>query len=430
VLVVGAHYAPDPTGVAPYTTAMCADLALLGARVSVVTGIPHYPAWRPAAGYRLGLRWQERHGDIEVTRVRHAVPRRQDPLRRATYEVTFWAGARLAVRRARPDLVVAITPNLGAVPAAVSAGRAAGAPVGVVVQDLVGLAATQSGMRYGRSVGALASSLEGWCLRQADLLGLISPFFQPPLLAVGIPADRMFHLPNYTHIAPVAADPAAARRELGWPADLRLVLHTGNMGLKQDLGNVLAAARRARRQHPELLFLLVGDGSMRADLQRQARGLDNVRFVDLLPGPRYPVALAAADCLLVNERPSVRDMSLPSKLTSYFAAARPVVAATRPDGATAAEVRRAGAGLVVPPGDPDALLAGCVQICADPGLAAELGRAGRAHAGAALSRGAARMRLAAFLRQLAGDERRGPAPPLSRGRTRRRTAASDRSGDR
>ncbi len=54
--------------------------------------------------------------------------------------------------------------------------------------------------------------------------------------------------------------------------------------------------------------------------------------------------LEAADALIVNQRASVTDMALPSKLTAYFAAGRPVIGAVAPDSETAAELRRAQAG--------------------------------------------------------------------------------------
>ena len=65
--------------------------------------------------------------------------------------------------------------------------------------------------------------------------------------------------------------------------------------------------------------------------------------------------LAAADVLLINERESVVQMSLPSKLTSYLVAGQPILAAVNDDGATAQELRRLGLGNVVDPGDAAAL---------------------------------------------------------------------------
>jgi glycosyltransferase involved in cell wall biosynthesis len=87
--------------------------------------------------------------------------------------------------------------------------------------------------------------------------------------------------------------------------------------------------------------------------------------------------LASADCLLVNERPGVSEMAVPSKLTSYFSAGRPVVAATDVTGITADEIRSADAGVVVPAGDPAALLDAVSMLSADADLSRRLGANGR-----------------------------------------------------
>ena len=96
-----------------------------------------------------------------------------------------------------------------------------------------------------------------------------------------------------------------------------VAMHSGNMGNKQDLGNVIDAARLAGNRE-DIRFVLMGDGSQRAALARQAQGLDNVAFLPPAPENEYADLLAAADILLLNERATVKDMSLPSKLTSYF----------------------------------------------------------------------------------------------------------------
>ena len=86
------------------------------------------------------------------------------------------------------------------------------------------------------------------------------------------------------------------------------------------------------------LKVLLGVGARWRALQEQARGLRSMEFVDPLPDGRFEDALAAADLLLVNEKPGVLDMCVPGKLTSYFAAGRPVLAATDPRSGAAAEV--------------------------------------------------------------------------------------------
>jgi colanic acid biosynthesis glycosyl transferase WcaI len=397
VTVVGIYYAPDSTGIAPYTTDLCETLIEQGASVHAIVGVPHYPQWTVDPRYRGRPRYEDEHNGVRVTRVRHFVPRSQDVLRRGAYEATFWVNARRAARTDRPDLVLGVTPNLaGAAAAGALAGRCR-VPLGIVVQDLVGLGARQSGIRGGTGLADRIARMEANVLRRADRIAVITDAFVPPLLEGGIQPGRIDVLPNYVHVTASAASRADARRRLGWPLDRPIAVHAGNMGLKQGLHTVVEAGRLADRQESDLLIMLVGDGSTRRALEERATNVRSVRFVAPLPPEGFSLALAAADCLLLNERSAVSDMSLPSKLTSYLNAGRPVVAATSPNSATAAEVRRSGAGVLVPPGDPVSLFEALQRTTMDPTLTETLGRAGRTYAREYLSRTSGRSRILTFV---------------------------------
>jgi glycosyltransferase involved in cell wall biosynthesis len=403
VLMVGVNYWPEATGIAPYTTALAEHLARRGARVTVLTGMPHYPAWRVFPGYGGRLRRRERVRGVEVWRFHLYVPTRQTVVRRALFEVSFAAHLLACARPARPDAVIGIVPNLGAGLLAAVFARRAGAPFGLLFQDLCGSAAAQSGLPGGGPVAHAVRRLEWNLARRAAAVAVVAPGFQRYLEAGGVAAARIVRVRNFVHLGPARRAPAAVRAALGLPANAWLCLHAGNMGYKQDLGNVLACARLALRQAPRLHFALVGDGSQRRALEARAAGLANVSFLPLQPEAEFPDVLAAADVLLVNQRPSVTDMSLPGKLTAYFAAGRPVVAAVADDSETAAEVRAAGAGPVVAPGDPAALLAALQALAADRERSARCGRQAQAYARAHLSAERALTGLEAFVaRVLAG----------------------------
>ena len=407
VLVVGINYAPEPTGVAPYTTGMARHLAALAARVTVLTGIPHYPAWNVPPGYRNRLRRKEFDSldgappgvdpGVHVVRHRHHVPGRQGALRRGLYEGSFLANvSRTRLDRA-PDLVIGVTPSLGGAVAAARFAERHDVPLLLVVQDLMASAAGQSGIAGGGRVAGLTAKAEGWALGRATRVAVVSESFRAPLRLYGVPPERIDVLPNWLHIDPVDVDLPTARRRLGWPERSFLAVHTGNMGLKQDLGNVVEAAR-ALRQNAGVEVVLVGDGSQRAALGRLAGDVPNLRFVDPVGDADYPLVLAAADVLLVNERPGVRDMSLPSKLTSYLGAGRPIVAAVEPQGATARELHRTrGAALTVPPGKPWALAAAVASLVGEEQRSAAMGAAGRVYAEGSLGRAAAMARLDAVI---------------------------------
>ena len=407
VLIVGINYRPETTGIAPYTTAIAEHLAASGQRTTVLTGFPHYPAWRLDPGERR-LRAVEAIGGVRVLRRRHHVPRSQSAVRRAIYEFTF-LGHGLMTRPERPDVVIGVVPSLsGGLLARVFAARF-GAPYAVIVQDLMAPAAEQSGIRGGRRVARVTARLEAWGVGRAAVVAIASESFRPYLARLGVPDARIVSFPNWVHVPAVGGDRAATRKRFGWNPETFVVLHAGNMGLKQGLEQVVDAARRADELGEPVRFVVVGDGSQRAELAASAAGISRIEFLPFQPEAELAAMLGAADALLVSERASVVDMSLPSKLTTYFASGRPIVAAVPDGGATATEVHRSGAGVVVPVGDPDALLGAMANLRGQPGATETLGAAGRAYAAATLGESAAMDRVDRLIDRLLRARRDGTA---------------------
>jgi colanic acid biosynthesis glycosyl transferase WcaI len=386
VCVVGMHYAPEHTGNAPYTTGMVAALHAAGHRVRVVTGFPHYPAWEVTAGYT-GLRRHEVIDGVPVTRVRHPVPAVPDARRRIVMDAAFTAHAAL-VGGPRPDVVVAVSPVLLTVLAGLRWRRDSRTALGVVTQDLYSRALAETRMTSSR-MARWGAKLEGALLSRADGIAVVHQQFGPPLADLGVDPARITTIPNWSHIAPPSGERAATRRELGWRDDEVIALHAGNMGVKQGLENVVEAAREADAAGAPVRFVLLGTGNQRARLEGLGAGIERLDFLDPLPDGRFPDALAAADVLVVNEAATVAEMSAPSKLTSYFSAGRPVVAASWPRSAASAELARADAGTRVDPGTPAALLDAILTTAADPAAASGAGARGRAYAESTLGAAAA-----------------------------------------
>jgi glycosyltransferase involved in cell wall biosynthesis len=376
VLLFSVNYWPEQTGTAPSSTALAEHLAASGMHVNVVAGMPYYPQCRTFDEYRGHLHLQESRAGVTVDRYRQYVPAKQSAAHRALFEGTFLANGLRALRRPRPDLIVGVLPNLGAGILAAAAARRYRVPYGLIVQDLVGRAVEQSGIRGGGSVARLTSRVEGWVARGAASTAIVAEDFRAPLGRLGVEPGRITVLPNWTHIPAPHVPRDIAREHMGWRPDDRIVLHAGNMGLKQGLQQVIDAARIARSAHPSLRFVLLGHGNQRRALEAAAGDLPNVDFIDPVSEQWFPEALSAADVLLVTQRADVTDMSLPSKLTSYFVVGRPVVTAANEGSAAAAVTRQSGAGIVVPPEDPPALLEGILRLTADARLSTCLGTAG------------------------------------------------------
>ena len=84
-------------------------------------------------------------------------------------------------------------------------------------------------------------------------------------------------------------------------------------------------------------------------------------------------------CLVTQQR-TVADVVFPSKVLTLLAAGKPVIASVTGGSAVANVIAGAGAGMVVPPEDGDALVAAIEALRRDTPLRAGMGAAGRAYA--------------------------------------------------
>ncbi|WP_347957846.1 glycosyltransferase [Gordonia aichiensis] len=408
--LVAINYAPEVTGIGPYVADLARRLAAAGWDVRVLTGHPHYPQWRAAD---VDVESAADAG-VAIRRLRHSVPASASILGRARMELEFGVGVvRLGLRE--DAVVVLVSPPLVAaavVLAALSRRGRRRPPVGLWVQDLYSQAIVEAADRRGRTARAVRR-LETAVLRGADSVAVAHGRFGEIVRDThGVDRDRVIAMRNWNQVGPrPRSDRAGARNRAGLPAGSVIAVHAGNMGMKQGLENVVAAARVAADLDLDLHFYLVGDGNRRTALEAAAQGCTHLTFVDPLPDEQFHDLLSAADVLLVNEKPGVAEMSIPSKLTTYFGTGLPVVAAVDPDGITAAEITRAGAGVIVASGDPEALVTAVVEVAADAQRAATLGEAGRRYAIVELSAAAATDRFGAWLDDLAAARR--PAAPTA-----------------
>ena len=408
VVILGINYAPEPTGIAPYTTAIATGLAKRGHEVLVLTGHPHYPYWKRAAG-NSRFRSEEHIDGVRVRRLKHPVPRRLSWIGRAVMELTFGLQL-LTTGWGRPEVVICVTPPLLA--AGMSAFRARlmwrRPAIGILVQDLYSRGVAETGAASGLSARAVRA-VESLAIRMCDGVSVIHTGFASELIEdLGIDMRRIREIRNWTHVSPPDPLASAAFRDAhGWGADEVVVLHAGNMGYKQGLENVVAAAALAARSNSRARFVLLGDGNQRADLEDMAADVPPLEFLAPVKEEEFPAALGAADVLLVNERRGVAQMSVPSKLTSYFNSGKPILAAVDATGFTASELAASGAGVCVPADRPDLLLSEAIRLGTDRELGRQLGYAGQRYCDELLSQVAALDRYEEWIIDLADMRRAG-----------------------
>ena len=149
---------------------------------------------------------------------------------------------------------------------------------------------------------------------------------------------------------------------------------------------------------PTIHFVICGEGSARARLETQAAGLTNVRFAPLQPAEALNDLLNAADIHLLVQRSHAADLVMPSKLSGMLGSGKPVIATAEPDTELARVMRQVG--LLVPPGDLDAICHAIQQLASQPELRRALGSQGRRYALEHCDQQPILERLEAALRQL------------------------------
>jgi colanic acid biosynthesis glycosyl transferase WcaI len=160
--------------------------------------------------------------------------------------------------------------------------------------------------------------------------------------------------------------------------DRFVVLHAGNIGLSQDLEIVLHAAEQLR-DRPDVVFVFVGDGAKKKDLQDIAarRDLRNVMFLPFQSRETMDHSYATADICFVSLKRGLAGVIVPSKIYNVLASGRPCIAAVEQDSEVADIINRHDCGFVIAPGDASALRARTLDLSADRQRAVAMGARAR-----------------------------------------------------
>ena len=193
--------------------------------------------------------------------------------------------------------------------------------------------------------------LESFLYRKADAIVVLAEGTLARLSESGAEASKICFIPNGAE--PSEFVPSTPREDMRARLSLSgfVFVYTGAHGQANGLDLVLDAARSVQDELPEVRFLLVGDGSVKARLVRRAEreGLGNVIFLDPVPKTEIPDVLGACDVGLhvLADVALFRYGVSPNKVHDYMAAGLPVL--TNTPGEVTRLIEGAGAGIGVEP---------------------------------------------------------------------------------
>jgi colanic acid biosynthesis glycosyl transferase WcaI len=360
ILFFSSHFRPEPSAPAAHVYERARLWVQGGHEVTVVTAAPSFPEGKVYDGYRNAWRTVEMIDGIRVVRVKTYLTPNAGIVRRTLNHLSFALSAMLqAAREPRPDVVISTSPPLFTPLGGILYAWPRGIPHVFEIRDLwpASISAV-AGLRPGLSYRVL-EALELWMYRRSRRLISLTRSFVADLTRRGVPEGKIDVVrggANLELFVPRPRDEELKQRVLGLQGRF-IVGYLGTVGLAHDLGNMVAAAERLR--DTPVTFLVVGVGAEKEHLEAQVRaaGLDSVRFVERQFKEAMPSFWSICDLSLVHLKDSpLFAKVLPSKIFESMAMGLPIVY-VGPAGEGSQIVEEAGAGVAVPPADPEALAA-------------------------------------------------------------------------
>ncbi len=320
-----------------------------GHQVTVATGKPNYPDGNVFEGYRAWGLQRERYLDrVEVVRV-PLWPRGQGGAKNLILNYLSFVVAGLfclpwMLRKLEFDAIVVFAPSpvTQTIPA-IALKWLKKAKLALWVQDLwpESLAAT------GFVKNSHALKAVGWVVKciyhHCDLLLVQSRSFIDSVAHYAA-REKIHYYPNSIDGQPSTAEVALAP-ELTELLDSHFcVVFAGNLGTAQALDTLVQAAVQLQ-DDPQIRLVLVGSGSRLGWLQAQKQllNLDNLALPGRFPMEAMPAIFARSSALLVSlTSEEIFSKTIPSKVQSYLASGRPIIASLNGEGAQVVEEANAG----------------------------------------------------------------------------------------
>jgi len=331
-----------------------------GHEVRVLTGIPNYSGGRFFKGYNFFGPLFEFYEGVRVFRV-PLIPRGNGSRIRLVlnyFSFVFFACLLGPLRRLGPiDLIFIYEPSpITVCLPAILLRKIKSTPVMFWVQDLWPESLSATGTVRSKKILKIVDFLVRFIYRRCDRILVQSRAFLEPVKRQGGDFSRILYFPNSAEelYQPMVVEPEAPEL-IGIPEGFR-VMFGGNIGAAQDFETILKAAE-ILKGYSDIHWVVIGDGRMRPWVEAQIRKRSLAKTMHLMGRrsveamPRY---FSLADVLLVTLRKEpIFELTIPSKIQSYLACAKPIIGAL--DGEGARIIKEADAGLTCPAENPEVL---------------------------------------------------------------------------
>ncbi|AYQ35686.1 glycosyltransferase family 4 protein [Runella sp. SP2] len=378
-----------------------------GHQVTVLAGMVHYMGHRPAKYNGKYFDRSTNQDGVDVIRCHVSESYNKSFVGRlwAYFSFTFssiWGGLRYA--RGSYDVIVVTSPPLFVGITAYVLSLFKRTPFVFEIRDLWPESAIDTGVLTNGVLIKFAYWFEKLMYRKARLINVLTPAFRDKLISnKGVPPSKIIFIPNAADFSLSEEllqtfDVAAFRREQQLEQHF-VVTYVGAHGVANHLVQVLDTAELLRDTN--VLFLLIGDGMLKAELKADAqqRGLTNVRFIDSVPKRDVFKYILASDAgASVLKKVDTFKTIYSNKTFDYMSCQKPILMAI--DGVSRQLLEDANAGLYVEPENPADFADKIRVYLHNPSLAKQHGQNGYRYAQAHFDREVLASKYLAALQQV------------------------------
>lgn len=379
--MVAQYFPPDLGGAAVRAYNVARGLLANGCKVTVVAAFPHYPYGETPKEYRWKPLKAEWLGKIRVIRTFVPPMRSEGFFRRLILTGVFAVTSLFALPWVgKTDAVWASSwiPGL-------MYGRVKGRPVALNVDDLTLEDIVDLRLIDKNSlVLKLAEQVYRSLYVRGDVIEPISPGYVDTISRkYGVEKSKI-------HLVRVGVDLAIFKKSPIQHHTGRkfIALYAGVLGLGYDFDQIFRAAKILEGKERDVEFILHGGGECLGYIRNRIRELNltNVKLSDKILGSRREVVklLSEADVLILPMKDFGRPyLGIAAKLYEYQAVEKPIICCG--DGQPAEYIRETKSGIVVKPGDYEALAQAVIYMKGNPNVAQQMAKMGRKHAESNLS---------------------------------------------
>ena len=386
ILYLSQYYPPEIGATQTRAYEMARGLVQAGHNVTIIAEVPNHPTGVIPSAYQGKLYERTNENGIDVIRVWVKASRVKGFRGRMAFYLSYMFMATLAglfLTRKKYDVIYATSPPLFVGAAALIISYLRFTPLVFEVRDLWPKSAVALDELRNPFFIRLAERLEWRCYRHSRRVVVVTEGIRRHLLGRGMASGRLQLIPNGARTDLFVPGPIDQnqRKQLSIAEDAFVVVYTGLHGLIHGMEIILQAAKVLLTRNIDeriVQFLLVGDGVAKSKLKVDAKkmSLTNIRFLKAQPEVDLPPFIRLANVgLATTAKLPLTKGSLPVKMFSYMACARPVLLAV--DGEARELVEAAKVGLYIAPEDETALAETIIELMHNPDLCDTLGENGR-----------------------------------------------------